>query len=123
MRFTLLKESKYDFRKNLNNPGKCILAIRCLTDCGEDAHDHVATCDAKPLGADRHFATAMQYNSAWRHRRQRLLDDYLTVELRDKDIQAKVEQQLRRDLAELGLVFATSASVRSGTDLWLGPKR
>ena len=65
----------------------------------------------------------MQYNSAWRHRRQRLLDDYLTVELRDKDIQAKVEQQLRRDLAELGLVFDTRASVRSGTNLWLGPKR
>ena len=35
----------------------------CLADCGNDAHNHVARCSAKPPGADVYYATDAEYVS------------------------------------------------------------
>eukprot|EP01052_Picozoa_sp_SAG31_P039920 SAG31_NODE_5649_length_2404_cov_1.374837_2_plen_229_part_00 len=78
----------------------------CLKDCGEDAHDHVALCSAKPVSADEFYATSAQYEAAWKKRRQGLLLDYVAAELHgDKAVRQKVEEVLHDELDGLGLTF------------------
>ena len=84
----------------------------CLADCGNDAHNHVARCSAKPPGADVYYATDAEYVSeplmpmpksrvllrslglsvgcnqeaAWRARRQTLLDKYFAESVQDPEV-------------------------------------
>ena len=50
----------------------------CLTDCGDDAHQHVGRCRHRdPNARDRFYASQEEFNACQRARRERLVRAYL----------------------------------------------
>eukprot|EP00667_Euglena_gracilis_P000108 EG_transcript_108 len=79
----------------------CMFCAWCGQDCGRDAHGHVAKCPQKPAGIDVLFASQAQWAEQQRLRRQRLVGAYLASLA--PDIKQAVQQEMRRDLADLNL--------------------
>lgn len=86
----------------------CGFCAWCGADSGgRNAHDHVRHCREKPPGADVFFGSFEQFEAAQRRRRRRILERYLPT--LDADIRQYVLHEMRRDLADLGLVDVAGA--------------
>jgi hypothetical protein len=64
----------------------------CGVDAGDDAHDHVAQCKAKPPRAGTHFGTEEEFKVAQKRHKRRLVNEYLCSH------PAAVQQQLREEM-------------------------
>uniref|UniRef100_A0A7S1MF13 Protein kinase domain-containing protein n=1 Tax=Alexandrium catenella TaxID=2925 RepID=A0A7S1MF13_ALECA len=80
----------------------CGFCAWCGADSGgSNAHEHVRNCREKPPGADVFFGTFEQFEVAQRRRRRRLLLGFLPT--LDVHTRAAVLQEMRRELADLGM--------------------
>jgi len=87
----------------------CGFCAWCGADSGgSNAHEHVRGCREKPPGADVFFGSFEQFEAAQRQRRQRLLRQFLPS--LDAQTRGAVVQEMRRDLADLGLLADPSAA-------------
>jgi len=86
----------------------CGFCAWCGVDSGgSNAHEHVRNCREKPPGADVFFGTFEQFEAAQRRRRRRALLHFLPR--LDAQTRNAVLQEMRRDLADLGIVDAAGA--------------
>ena len=78
----------------------CGFCAWCLTDCGGDAHRHVAVCDENRKGGQV-YGTAVAFANAQRQRRQRMVMEYLTDV--EESLRVRVVAACAPDFADLGL--------------------
>ena len=76
---------------------------RCLKDCGQDAHRHVAQCD-KSLQRGGVFGSPAQFNEVHRARRREQILQYIRDSVPAVD-QAALREAIRNDLRDLGIVL------------------
>jgi hypothetical protein len=71
----------------------------CLTDCGDDAHQHVPRCPENPARtdntADPFFTTEDKWKEAMAKRKHRLIKKYLEEDIHDTSIRAMVVERVR----------------------------
>ena len=78
----------------------------CFQDCGtsdQEAHRHVASCSAKPAGADPLFGRIEEFHAAHNERCRQRVNAYLES-LEGKNIRADVEREMAQTLRALGVV-------------------
>ena len=75
----------------------------CLSDCGNDAHEHVRNCRAKPSGCDSYFGSRAQFEGARRNRQRQLVVAYLNK--LDAGTRAAALKSIDLDLRDLGLAI------------------
>eukprot|EP00808_Paulinella_micropora_P029989 g28326.t1 len=80
----------------------CGFCAWCLQDCGQDAHAHVARCNANAAPGRDVYSTVAMFEQAQRARRQRLVREYLRT-LGSPQLQRKVLDAVRPSLVQLGL--------------------
>lgn len=66
------------------NNCSCGFCAWCLTDCGRDAHSHVAKCPKKPPGGDVFFASKDSIKDANEKLKKRKIKDYWEHSVDDK---------------------------------------
>eukprot|EP01041_Mallomonas_annulata_P002547 gene2547-4973_t len=74
----------------------------CLTDCGTDAHGHVAQCPHRPATVHGYFGTKEQFEEHHRNRRRKKVMDCIAKET-SVEVQRYVKDMLRKDLRDLGI--------------------
>ena len=74
----------------------------CQEDCGDDAHNHVAHCAAKPPGADTFYDTTGEFMIVQRQRQRVAITDYFQNEVRGS-IRARVVDAVRVVLTDSGI--------------------
>ena len=78
----------------------------CLADCGnssQDAHRHVASCRAKPAGADSYFGRIEQFQAAHQERCRQRVTEYL--QSLEAGVRADVQQEMAQTLRALGVAL------------------
>ena len=73
----------------------------CLADCGEDAHDHVSQCAAKPPGADEFYGSREEFENAQRKRQKMLIHTYL--QQHDASLRREILEACKTELEALKL--------------------
>ena len=78
----------------------------CLADCGnssQEAHRHVASCRAKPAGADSYFGRIEQFQAAHHERCRQRVTEYL--QSLEAGVRTDVQQEMAQTLRTLGVAL------------------
>ena len=67
----------------------------CLVECGQDAHTHVAQCNANPNADRSPFVSAEVFAVVQRERRQRVLTAYFTTSVPDQTLRNEVVRRAK----------------------------
>jgi len=73
----------------------------CGLGAGDDAHDHVAQCKAKPPGADAFFGTKEEIQVAQKRHKRRLVQEYLGS--LPPALQQQLREEMKTQFAECGV--------------------
>ena len=79
----------------------CAFCAWCLTDCGADAHRHVAMCDRNLAPGRNLFSSPELVEQGRRVRRSEAVTDMLSA--LPQDVAAQVAAATQRELADVGL--------------------
>ncbi len=71
-----------------------------LTDCGDDAHEHVALCRLNEWNGDI-FAPEVAWHAAQSRRKRGLVLEYLQARVADEDMRQRVRDAARLVVPEL----------------------
>jgi Ran GTPase-activating protein (RanGAP) involved in mRNA processing and transport len=78
---------------------KAAFCAWCLTDCGDDAHQHVPRCPENASRADEHadpfFTSFDRWQTAMADRTRRLVKQYLEEDIHDTKVRKKVVERLQ----------------------------
>lgn len=78
----------------------------CLTDCGNDAHNHVRSCPKNPRKSSYYIDA--EKNKIHKESRKRAIVDYLMKTCRDRGMRSTVLHSIVKDLKDLEIVINPS---------------
>ena len=90
----------------------------CLSDCGGDAHAHVARCPQRISGGSgnqSYYGSQEQFEIACQRRKKSLLQDYWKerVQADEQDVQEKVKERIKPLVVDLKLSSSSLSITRS----------